>query len=307
MPEPTRTSITTILFTDLVSSTELMQQVGDERAQKLFRTHHELLAEAVAATGGEELQWMGDGLMVAYASSGDAVRCAVAMQQAAQQSVSGHELEIRVGLNVGETLMQQEGSGYFGTPVVIAKRLCDKAEAGQILCSSTVVGLLTGRQAFDFKELGPVELKGIAEPVSIAEVCYEAERPGPLLQRAPFVGRSSEIERLLAHLARAKNGQGGVLMVVGEPGIGKTRTLEEFAATAREQGANVLWGRCFEGEWTQPFAPFAEAVNNYAKEADRSAIGCSTPSASSCRGWPHARPSCSCSTTSTGPTAARSP
>ncbi len=91
MPEPRPASITTILFTDLVNSTELMQKLGDENAQKLFRSHHELLAEAVSATGGEELQWMGDGLMVAFASSGDAVRCAVAMQQAAQQSVSGHE------------------------------------------------------------------------------------------------------------------------------------------------------------------------------------------------------------------------
>ena len=181
--EASRAAITTILFTDLVDSTDLMQKVGDESAQGLFQAHHRLLQDAVTATGGEELQWMGDGVMVAFASTADAVRCAIAMQKAAVQQVGGHRLEIRVGLNVGETLQQENGSGYFGTPVVIAKRLCDKASAGQILCTNTVSGLLTGRAAFRFKDLGAVELKGITEPVGVAEVVYEAETRAPLLRR----------------------------------------------------------------------------------------------------------------------------
>ncbi len=110
-----RTTIATLLFTDLVDSTALMQRVGDESAQRLFRAHHELLQEAVAATGGTGLQWMGDGLMVAFASAGDAVRCAIAMQQAAQRAIGGQRLAIRVGLNSGEALHQDIGSGYFGT------------------------------------------------------------------------------------------------------------------------------------------------------------------------------------------------
>src|SRR5215471_17183448 len=83
MIETTRAPITTILFTDLVDSTSLMQRVGDERAQRLFEAHHQLLSDAVSAHGGSELQWLGDGLMVAFASTADAVRCAIAMQQAA--------------------------------------------------------------------------------------------------------------------------------------------------------------------------------------------------------------------------------
>jgi hypothetical protein len=66
-----------------------------------------------------------------------------------------------IGLNVGEILQQESGSGYFGTPVVIAKRLCDRADAGQILGSYMVSGLLAGRQAFEFRDLGAWELKGI--------------------------------------------------------------------------------------------------------------------------------------------------
>ena len=147
MSEAARAAITTILFTDLVDSTALMQRVGDERAQRLFETHHQLLSDAVSGHGGSELQWLGDGLMVAFASAADAVRCAISMQQAAAQQPGGR-LSIRVGLNVGEVLQQKTGSGYFGTPVVVARRLCDRAASGQILTTTTVAGLLAGRAAF---------------------------------------------------------------------------------------------------------------------------------------------------------------
>jgi class 3 adenylate cyclase len=272
MPEATRAAITTILFTDLVDSTELMQRVGDENAQRVFQAHHALLQQAVGASGGRELQWMGDGLMVAFASAADAVRCAIAMQQAARRDAAGEQLRIRVGLNVGETLQQETGSGYFGTPVVVAKRLCDRAEPGQILCSATVVGLLSGRQAFRFRELGSHSLKGIAEPVAVCEVLYEAEPATALLARTPFVGRLAEVTRLAHGLELAEAGGGGLVMVVGEPGIGKTRMLEEFAASARERGARVLWGSCYEGEWAPPYGPFAEAIAGYAGEIDGDAL-----------------------------------
>jgi class 3 adenylate cyclase len=80
---------TTILFTDLVNSTALLQRAGDERARRIFQTHHRLLRQAVAANGGHEVKWLGDGLMVAFPSAADGVRCAVAMQQAAHRPVAG--------------------------------------------------------------------------------------------------------------------------------------------------------------------------------------------------------------------------
>ena len=264
----TRNSITIILFSDLVGSTELMQSVGDESAQHLFAEHHRLLKEAVQATGGDELQWMGDGLMVAFSSTADAVRCAVAMQRAARQQLGEHRLQLRVGLNAGETLQQDAGSGHFGTPVVIAKRLCDLAEAGQILCTSTVAGLLTGRAAFAFRDLGATELKGIAAPVGVAEVLYEADEAGAILRQTPFVARDGEIARLSEALERVRSGRGELLMVVGDPGIGKTRLLEEFASLARLRGAQVLAGACYEGDRDPPFWPFAEAVSQYARRSE---------------------------------------
>jgi len=119
----------TLLFTDLVNSTELLRRVGDERAQRIFQAHHKLLRDAVAANGGHEVKWLGDGLMVAFPSAAAAVRCAVAMQQAARRRVGGERLVIRVGLNAGEAL--REETDYFGTPVVVARRLCAARRVGR--------------------------------------------------------------------------------------------------------------------------------------------------------------------------------
>ena len=105
-------SIATILFTDVVDSTALMQRLGDERAGSVFERHHRMLRDALAASGGEELQWLGDGQMAAFASPADAVRCAVAMQQGAARPIDGERLRVRVGLNVGEVI-RDAGGGYF--------------------------------------------------------------------------------------------------------------------------------------------------------------------------------------------------
>jgi class 3 adenylate cyclase len=78
VPAPT-SGLVTILFTDLVASTELLARAGDEEAQRIFKAHHDLLAEAAAAHSGEEVKWLGDGLMVAFASAADAGRAAIAM------------------------------------------------------------------------------------------------------------------------------------------------------------------------------------------------------------------------------------
>jgi class 3 adenylate cyclase len=242
----------TLLFTDLVNSTELLQRAGDEQARRIFQAHHKLLKNAVAAHGGQEVKWLGDGLMAVFVSPADAVRCAIEMQQAARRRVAAERLAIRVGLNVGEAL--REETDYFGLAVVIARRLRDHAQAGQILCSALVTGLLAGRQAFTFRDCGPLALKGVATPVAVSEVLYQHDAPAALLTHTPFVGRVTELTKLTQKLQEARAGTGGLVLLAGEPGIGKTRTLEEFAELARARGARVLSGRCYEGEWAPPRA-----------------------------------------------------
>jgi PAS domain S-box-containing protein len=184
--------VTTILFTDLVGSTQLMQRVGDEAAQRIFQSHHWFLRDSVQAAGGEVIEWTGDGVMAVFTSSSDAVRCAISVQESAPREGSGETLEVRMGLNVGEVLRQETGSGYFGTPLVVARRLCDLAAPGQVLCTATVAALLAGRRAFRFKDLGTQTLKGITEPVRVSEVLCEARRPMGI--------RPGALERLIGEL-----------------------------------------------------------------------------------------------------------
>ena len=258
--------LVTILFTDLVGSTELLSRTGDEAAQRIFRAHHDLLAELATEHGGDEVKWLGDGLMVAFPSAAAAVRAALAMQVATRRPVRGEHLAIRVGLNAGEAL--RDASDFFGLPVVVARRLCDRAHAGQTLCSDVVAGLLSGRPEFAFRDLGKLELKGVANAVSAFEVHDAGTAFQTLPARMPFVGREAERARLDQRLAEAIGGHGGVVMVAGEPGLGKTRLSEELARQAARQDCDVLWGHCFDGEWTPPYTPFAEIIEAVVLAAD---------------------------------------
>ena len=86
--------------------------------------------------------------------------------------------------------------------------------------------------------------------------------------RTPFVGRGPELAALRERLAAAGHGAGAVVLLAGEPGIGKTRTAEEFATVAEEHGAAVLWGRCLEGEGAPPFWPWIQILRSHARDRD---------------------------------------
>jgi hypothetical protein len=96
-------------------------------------------------------------------------------------------------------------------------------------------------------------------------VPYQHDEPAALLTQTPFVGRTAELARLGQRLRDARGGHGAVVLLAGEAGIGKTRTLEELAESARTEGAMVLWGRCYEGEAARPYGAFAEALTEYVR------------------------------------------
>ena len=268
-------AVVTLLFTDLVGSTELLRELGDDEAERLRRVHFGLLRDVAAAHAGHEVKNLGDGLMVAFPSAVSAVGCAVGIQQAVQRHNARHganRLQLRVGLTAGEPI-RNEGD-YFGTPVVVAKRLCDTAEGRQIRVSALVRGLVGSRGDFCFRPLGQTVLKGIVEPLETWEVEWEPaeERriplPAPLLvdESAPLIGRDAELDELRSHWHDASTGRRRVVTLVGEPGIGKTRLAAEFCRAAHAEGALVWLGRCYE-ESLVPYQAFVEALRDYASES----------------------------------------
>ncbi|HUR14455.1 MAG TPA: AAA family ATPase, partial [Mycobacteriales bacterium] len=236
------------------------------------RQHFRTLNDAVIAAGGREVKRTGDGVMAAFASATDAVRCAVAIQQAVT-AVEDGALSVRVGLNAGEVSV--EDGDFYGSPVNVAARLCDAAYGGQVLASDLVRGLVGSRGGHRFQSLGSLNLKGFQEPVRVWEVAwqegatYEPSHepsmartlPGALVPQAvsQFVGRAPDLERLEAEWANVLGGQTRLVLVAGEPGIGKTRLCSEFAARVHATGAAVLYGRA-DQESGVPFQPFAECL-----------------------------------------------
>ncbi len=175
-----QSGIVTFLFTDLVQSTEHLQRAGEEAGQGLFNAHHKLMTQAVMANGGEELEWLGDGILAAFSSASDAVRCAIRVQQTARRPSAQARFEIRIGIHTGEAMRRE--NGYFGTPIVTARRLCDRAGAGQIFCSKVVQNFLAARRGFEFRDLGNLLLKGLKAPVAATEVIYERNDASALIE-----------------------------------------------------------------------------------------------------------------------------
>lgn len=203
MSDRRSTGMASVLFTDLVGSTELMARVGRDTFDDLRRDHFTRLRGAVAQNGGREVKTLGDGVLAVFDSASQAVACAIAMQQvvALQAQLVRAPLAIRVGLAVGEVSF--EDGDVFGRPVVEAARLVALAAVGQILATETV-RLVTGDgAAASFTQIGPIRLKGLSEVIAFevgwrplsgffpAAPCpahrpwFNLRRPGPRARRAP--------------------------------------------------------------------------------------------------------------------------
>jgi len=291
-----------VLFTDLAGSTEMLSRLGDEAADVLLRQHFALLREAVAEHDGEEVKNLGDGLMVVFPRPNLAVSCAAAMQD----GVDRHNREqpeepfgLRVGVNHGEVI--SVGEDYFGTSVVMAKRLCDRADPSQILVSLATRKLFGSEESFPFRDLGSLSLKGLADPVPTVELVWrdgngdhghgvaraaEAGRVEPApeddgvvplpatlasVRGEAIVGRDAQLDTLLGELDLAGGGARKLVLLAGEPGIGKTRLAAEAAGIAHDRGATVLFGRSDEGGMTA-FQPFLEAIDDYVEHGPVSVL-----------------------------------
>ena len=153
------TQTVTILFTDIVGSTELASRLGPEEADRVRQGHFSLLRRALAAGEGREVKNLGDGLMVVFGSPSGAVASAVAMQKAVEQDNrrSSAPLGLRVAMSCGEATVEDDD--YFGDPVVEASRGLALCEGGQILITETVKTLAGRRCPHPFTVIGDRELE----------------------------------------------------------------------------------------------------------------------------------------------------
>ena len=253
----------TIMFTDVVASTALGDRLGDDRGQALRRAHDRILRRQFEHFGGRVVKGRGDGFMVAFPSARRAVRCAAEVQRAiATQQAEGRyrELQVRIGLHTGEPVEDQ--GDLFGSDVNLAARIENEAGGGQVLVSELTRLLARRSPGLRFVAVGERSLKGFADPVPLYEVCWATERSArpPL---TPFVGRQEEVSQLRHCLDGAIRGQGSLVLVAGEPGVGKTRLLSELAIDTVDRGLQVLTGRAYETEGMPPYLPFIEALNQH--------------------------------------------
>jgi DNA-binding NarL/FixJ family response regulator len=182
-PKPEGT--VTVLFTDIVGSTRLVEELGDDEALELFRRHRERVRREAVRHGGHEVSLQGDGFMFAFPGARGAVDCAIAVQADAAP------LQLRVGVNTGEVIAEEQG--YFGRTVFLAARIADRAEPGQILISATTRGLVPERAG---REVCRCRLKGLAGEQALYEVPHGGTPPPPMAEE--LTPRELEVLRLLA-------------------------------------------------------------------------------------------------------------
>ena len=244
-PDAERRPIT-VMFCDLVGSTSLAAKLDAEDWRNLVNAYLDEASKAVTGFGGHVLKKLGDGLMALFgypqAQENDAeraVRAALAIQRAladlnARNAKTGApELSARIGLETGSVVVDAAGE-VFGDAPNIAARVQAAAEPGSVLVTGSVQRQVAG--LFVVEDKGAHELKGVAQPLSLYRVVRASGggRRGGARTLTPFVGREEELGLLARRWERACAGEGQLVLVVGEPGLGKSRLIEEFHSQLAE-------------------------------------------------------------------------
>jgi adenylate cyclase len=251
----------TVLFADVVHSMDIASAVGAERLREIMADLSDRCAAVVQRYGSTVAQWTGDGIMAVFGApitlEDHAVRACLAalgVQEAVKplavdvRERDGLDLRLRVGLNSGEVIAGEMGSGKFGYATVgeqvgMAQRMESVAPPGGVMLSASTARLVEGAANLGEPEL--VRIKGAEEPVPARRLLGVADGHRAATRvESTLVGRRWEMAAVEGLLDRAIEGDGGVVSVVGSPGIGKSRLVREVTAMAAVRGIEVFTASC---------------------------------------------------------------
>src|SRR5277367_5929013 len=236
----------TVMFCDLVGSTSLAAKLDAEDWRNLVNAYLDEATKAVTGFGGHILKKLGDGLMALFgypqAQENDAeraVRAALAIQRALSELNARNagkalpELAARIGLESGQVVEDATGE-VFGEAPNVAARVQAAAAPGEIWITLGVHRQIAG--LFVAEDKGEHELKGVTEKAQLYRIVRASGggRRGGSRAPTPLVGRAEELDILMRRCERARRGEGQLSLIVGEPGLGKSRLIEEFRARLAE-------------------------------------------------------------------------
>lgn len=256
----------TVLFTDMEASTEFSLQHGDERSVELMHIHEEVVRVPVAHHEGVVVKNTGDGFLAVFPASGLGVRAALEIRARIEAHNAGNPetpLRIRLGLNTGPVI--EEDGDVFGLAVSAAARITSKALAGQVLVSERVRHESEDDDEWRFVDRGSFWLKGLREQWRLHEVVRPGEVTAPPPGNdddPPFVGRDAERAVLRRGVDAANAGHGGLVVVSGTAGCGKTRLVEEVGLEAEARGMQFLIGRCHDTTQADPYTALVEVAES---------------------------------------------
>jgi class 3 adenylate cyclase len=249
------------MFCDLVGSTALGEKLDPEELRSLLHAYRTLCGDVVSRYDGFVARYVGDGILTYFGwptaheeDAERAVRAALEIVHTIRRASSTEDLSVRVGIATGSVVVgEQAGVGdqsklAVGSTPNLAARLQGLAAADQIVIADSTRGLVGN--AFELRDLGEHELKGIAEPVHswrvervlVTESRFDANRGGNAL--TPLVGREEEVDLLRRRWSQARDGEGQVVLLSGEPGIGKSRILNALRDRLGAEGVQAIRFQC---------------------------------------------------------------
>jgi class 3 adenylate cyclase len=272
----------TVMFTDLVGSTALSTKLDPEDLRSVIGAYHKCVAETVARFGGFIGRYMGDGALVYFgyprAHEDDAeraVRAGLTLVEALRSLTAPEPLHVRIGIGTGLVVVgdlvgtgEAQERGVVGETPNLAARLQAAAAPDSIVIDPTTRRLLAG--LFEYRDLGRIEVKGFAAPVQ----AYEVVRPRTVESRfealhtsglTTLVGREEETELLVRRWTRAKTGEGQVVLLSGEAGIGKSRLTAELLDRVAAEPQTRLRYFCSPHHQDTALYPFIAQIEHAAR------------------------------------------